>query len=114
MNERFAISLTCLAVLTAACENNHRAGPPPRPMPRPKPAAPNVPTPAPHPTGCASALRTLAPDVDGRDGRVVLVLFWARWSAPDKLLIKALEPEIARDADRWRLIKSDIDEQPDA
>jgi len=40
------------------------------------------------------------------------VLFWAAWSAPDKLMIAVVESEIARDADRWRLIKSDIDKEP--
>ncbi len=85
---------------------------PPRPVQRPRPHASDA-APQAFPDSCGRAAAKLIPDRDAHDGRVVLVLFWAVWSAPDKLLIKAVESELARDADRWRLIKVDIDEQPD-
>ena len=105
MNAR---SVICLALLAAGCEKRQTEALPPKAVPRPKPPAADLPKAA-FPDACAQALRTL-PDVGARDDRVVLVLFWARWSAPDKLLMQALEPEIARDAHRWRLIKIDIDD----
>ena len=96
-----------VALAIAGCEKKQDAPPPPRPKPVARPAAPT----AAFPDSCWQAIRALAPGTDSGDGRVVVV-FWARWSAPDLKLIPVLEAEVARDAHRWRLIKSDIDEAP--
>jgi thiol-disulfide isomerase/thioredoxin len=61
---------------------------------------------------CGRAVGTLVPERNESDHRVVLVLFWAPWSAPDRALISAVDAETKVDAQRWRLIKSNIDEQP--
>jgi len=93
-----------LGLLVSGCDKETAAAPQARAAPKPvgrKPAAP---------ASCSPALFASGGDV--RDGRVVLVLFWATWSAPDKLLIAAVESETAVDAHRWRLIKSDIDKEP--
>jgi len=104
---RFAL---CLSLLAASCDRKQTHPTPPRLIARRRPPAePVQPT---FPTACARAVDALLPDTRVRDDRVLLVLFWATWSAPDRVLMRALEPEIARDADRWRLIKSDIDDQP--
>jgi thiol-disulfide isomerase/thioredoxin len=93
-----------LGLSVSGCDRETGAAP--QALAAPKPVAPKPAA----PTSCSPALFASAGDV--RDGRVVLVLFWAAWSAPDKLMIAAVESEIARDADRWRLIKSDIDKEP--
>jgi thiol-disulfide isomerase/thioredoxin len=104
---RFAL---CLTLLAASCDRKETRFTPPRPIARRRPPAePVQPT---FPASCARAVGALLPDTRVRDDRVLLVLFWATWSAPDRALIRALEPEIARDADRWRLIKNDIDDHP--
>jgi putative thioredoxin len=68
---------------------------------RPEPADP-----------CARALRTLAPDIGADDRRVILVLFTAPWSLADRDLAQTVDTELAADRQRWRLIKSNVDEQP--
>jgi thiol-disulfide isomerase/thioredoxin len=103
---RFAL---CLALLAASCDRKPPAGPP-RAIARPKPAAPPK---ADVPGACGRAVAALVPDTHVRDDRAVLVLFWAPWSAPDRVMMRVLEPEIARAPDRWRLIKSNIDDQVD-
>jgi thiol-disulfide isomerase/thioredoxin len=105
--------VVCMALLVASCGKKETPAPaPPKPVQRPRPHASDA-APQAFPDSCARAAANLIPDRDAHDSRVVLVLFWAVWSAPDRLLIKAVESELARDAERWRLIKIDIDEHPD-
>jgi thiol-disulfide isomerase/thioredoxin len=63
---------------------------------------------------CAALPTGLQAEFDAHKDRVVLALFWAQWSAPDRAMIRTVETEIARDASRWHLRKIDIDVESDA
>ena len=100
----------CVALLFAAGACNRKETPaarPPKPVPRPRPVAADAARPA-FPDSCAGILKTLAPDIDVHDGRVVLVLFVAVWATPSREIVPIVESEIAQDAQRWRLLKADL------
>ena len=55
---------------------------------------------------CRPLIRT---EIAKEKDRVVLVLFWAKWSGPDRILINSLETALKKDGHRWFLRRVDVD-----
>ena len=59
---------------------------------------------------CAEMQAAMRADLIGEKDRVLL-LFWAKWSGPDKILIKSLDTELPKDQHPWVLRRVDVDDE---
>ncbi len=63
------------------------------------------------PAGCSELPAEFSKEIAAAAPRTFLALFWASWSAPDRILIKATQEEVAVDPKRWVLRLVDVDSE---
>jgi thioredoxin 1 len=61
--------------------------------------------------GCTGLPRPFVQELEDAGDTVVLAVFWATWSAPDRLLMSSLDAEIAGERDRWIIRQVDVDRE---
>ena len=62
---------------------------------------------------CAGLPATLRAEIAKSSTPGFLILFWAPWSAPDRILIEATKAEVSSQQTTWSLRLVDVDSEPD-